>query len=236
MTITNSPTSKLTKKKSAAPAASTRLPSARERRPALAALAVLLIAGGAVLAGWLALRQSQTESYLMVNTTISEGDEIQAGDLDRIELPKENVNFISADSGSEVVGSYAQAELLEGTPLIPNMLGDKPRLADDESRIGLDLDVDQYPSGLTKGDVLNVVKYRDDGESNAQELTTTGVIDNVEQTETGSGSVFAVIIPAACYAEFLIGATDSRVALAEMPAGAEPVTCEKPETSTKESP
>ncbi len=50
MTVTNQPSGRKSKGAAAAPAP-TRLPSTRERRPALFALAVLLIAGGAVLAG-----------------------------------------------------------------------------------------------------------------------------------------------------------------------------------------
>ncbi len=77
MTITNQPPSGNGRKKAAKTATPNRLPSARERRPALAALAVVLIAGGAVLAGWLALRQSQTDSYLIITNEVLEGEQIE---------------------------------------------------------------------------------------------------------------------------------------------------------------
>ena len=86
MTVTNQPSGRQSQRASAAPPP-TRLPSTRERRPALAALAVLLIAGGAVLAGWLALREGHTSSYLVIRDEVSVNEQIGASDLGVIELP-----------------------------------------------------------------------------------------------------------------------------------------------------
>ncbi len=65
-----------------APATAPGIPSPpRRRRPALTALAVLLIVGGAALAGWLALRLDSREPVLVVNQQISAGEKITAGML-----------------------------------------------------------------------------------------------------------------------------------------------------------
>lgn len=224
MTITNQPTGR--KRQKAAPAASSRLPSARERRPALAALAVLLIAGGAVLAGWLALRQSQTASYLMITSPVSEGEQIEGSNLGRIELPKEGVNFVSFDDASSIVDTYAQADLLKGTVLAPGMTGDRPELRQDESRIGLELGPDQYPRGLTLGDQVNVLLLDGSGENNAARLSTTGVVRYLNASDTGSGAEIDVVIASECSAEFASGSTDNQVTLAQISSDAPTTTCQ----------
>ncbi len=224
MTITNQPAGR--KRQKAAPAASSRLPSARERRPALAALAVLLIAGGAVLAGWLALRQSQTASYLMITTKVSEGDQVQGSDLGRIELPKEGVDFVSFEDASEIVDSYANADLLKGTVLVPGMLGDRPELAKDESRIGLELGPNQYPRGLSLGDQVNLLLLDGSGEILSARLSTTGVVRYINAAETGSGAEIDVVIASQCAAEFASGSTDNQVTLAQISSDAPNTTCQ----------
>lgn len=214
MTITNQPSGR--KQKKVPSAAPHRLPSARERRPALAALAVLLIAGGAVLAGWLALRQSQTEAYLQISAQVNEGEQILGEDLKRVELPKEGVDFIAFDDAREVIDSYAQADLLEGTVLVPGMVGDRPALTDEESRIGLDLSPDQYPRGLAVGDEVIVYLLRDGGDASDARLQTRGVVRSLEAADTGSGAQVDVVIASACASELTSGSAENLVSLAQI--------------------
>jgi hypothetical protein len=214
MTITNQPSGK---KKAASSAVPNRLPSARERRPALAALAVLLIAGGAVLAGWLALRQSQTESYLMVKQEVLEGNQIERSDLTPVELPKEGVSFIPASQSDQVVGGYAQTDLLEGTVLVPDvMVDDLPAQQVGKSRIGLELGPDQYPPGLNDGDTINLLLLAGSGEVTSAVLKTTGLVISIDAADTGNGAVLGVELSDQCSDQFASASPDSNVALQQV--------------------
>jgi len=222
MTITNQPTGKKTKK-AASSTAPNRLPSVRERRPALAALAVLLIAGGAVLAGWLALRQSQTESYVMITEKVLDGDQLEEGQYAQVELPREGVPFVPFDDLENYADGYAQADLLPGTVLVEGMLDDRPDLALDERRVGLDLAPGQYPPGLDDGDTVTVLLRADSGEVTTQ---TSGRVSELEEADTGSGAVVEVVISATCSAEYA-GFGDGNVVLETRSPRAEAVTCVK---------
>ncbi len=225
-TVTNQPSGKKSKK-TASTTAPNRLPSTRERRPALAALAVLLIAGGAVLAGWLSLRQSQTESYLQTTDTILEGQRIEPGDIESVELPKEGVNAIPASQEDDVVGSFAQMEIPSGSILNPvGMLGDRPDLGVGQSHIGLDLEAGQYPPGLTVGDRVNVLELDGSSQGGLPLTETPGTVTKIDPAETGSGAEIEVVMSAKCAARYGSASTADNVALVEISPRDDPVECD----------
>lgn len=101
--------------------APTRLPSTRERKPALAALGVLLILGGALASGYLALQAGNREQFLVVTSEMVQGDEFTEDDLDEVDLPEGMSGVVPADQRDEVVGTSASVPLLAGTILTPTM-------------------------------------------------------------------------------------------------------------------
>ena len=231
MTITNSPLGKRARRAtgSTAAPAPTRLPSARERRPALAALAVLLIVGGAVLAGWLALRQSHTEEYIFVINEVPLDSQIERGDLGTIELSSEDANFIRVDRLDEVVDSYAQGRLFPDQVLVAHMFGPAPTLDPDQARIGLDLRPNQYPPGLQTGDTVIVALLDDVTDSNTPVLVTEGSVRSMQPGETGGGAVVGVVLSSQCAEEFLSGSANGNVALGGVPASGALPLCQKPD-------
>ncbi len=228
MSITNQPSGKRPKRgPSKQAAASTRLPSTRERRPALAALAVLLIAGGAVLAGWLALRQSHTDSYLIVDKSISQGEQIDSSDLRKIDLPSEGVDFIPSSQASEVVDSYAQATLLEGTVIAPGMYGDAPELEEGQAKVGLNLDPGNYPQGLHVGDPVTVLLASADT-GGGPALLSSGVVRSMKSAESGGGATIDVVVSNNCSADFASGSSNGDVTLIQVPPGSADIECKTP--------
>jgi hypothetical protein len=211
MTITNQGAPARGRTDQSAP--TTRLPSTRERRPALAALAVLLIAGGAVLAGWLALRQSQTESYLYISEQVNKGEQVTSQALGSTDLPAEGVPYILESDIEDVVGSYAQVDLVPGTVLTPSMLGDEPELASGNSLIGLSLEPGFVVDDVSPGDPVSVVLMNPNGNTHTPEQVTSGVVRSVEQSDTGSALV-SVEVGSECAAVFTVGAAQGDVALA----------------------
>jgi anti-sigma factor RsiW len=215
MTVTNQPPPGRSRRTSTPP---TRLPSTKERRPALAALAVLLIVGGAVLAGWLALRESHTDAYLRVVKTVHEGEQISQSDIGEIDLPAGSGDFVPAAERSQVVGSYAQADLVAGTVLVDqDMVGDAPLLGDDQVRVGMDLQPGQYPPGVQVGDDVIVALLPGDGDSTTPQYVASGVVREVKSSDTG-GSFVAVVIGNKCAEQFLAGASNGDVAIGMVPA------------------
>lgn len=225
MTVTNQPSGKKGRR-SAPAAAPTRLPSTRERRPALAALAVLLIAGGAVLAGWLALREGHTDSYLVIRDEVRVGQPISSGDLGEIELPTgSGGDFVLASRRDEVDGSYAQTDLLPGSPVIAAMYGKEPALPEGTSRIGLSLAQGRYPPSITVGTDVTIVVLNPSGDGDASLGTATGVVRDVQSAGTGQGVIVDVVVSLECNTVLTAAAANGDVALNMVPPDDAALTC-----------
>jgi len=210
MTVTNQPSAKAGKGSSRSPAA--RLPSARERRPALAALAVLLIAGGAVLAGWLALRQSHTSEYVEVAAPLSKGQQLSLGSYQPVELPTDSGSYIKYSDLDSLGDEYALVDMVPGQPLVEAMVGAQPVTAQGEVHLGMNLIPDQYPPTLQEGDLvtINLLDGSDDG---TPARTTSGVVNQIDGSDTGDGAWVDVTISADCQADFASASVAGDVAL-----------------------
>ena len=103
------------------------LPSApRERRPLLAALAVLLIVGGALLAGLLAMRLDQRAQMLAAKDTIKAGQVIDKEDLVSASVSSDLTTLVRADQVDQVVGRTARVEISKGQLLDTSQLATDP--------------------------------------------------------------------------------------------------------------
>lgn len=225
MTVTNQPSGRKSKRQPTT-AAPTRLPSTRERKPALAALAVLLIAGGAVLAGWLALREGHTSSYLVIREPVSVNQEITSGDLGVIELPTSSSgDFLVAGRRDEVVGSFAQADLFAGTPVVAEMFGKAPSLPGDASRIGLSLAPGRYPPSLAIGDNVTIVVLDPSGNTNDAQGTAVGVVRDVQSAGTGQGVIVDALVSEQCNTLLTAAAANGDVALNLVAKGPPVLSC-----------
>ncbi len=101
-----------------------RLPSTRERRPLLAALGVLLIAGGALASAWLALQVSDRAQYLRIanDAEVPQGGQITEEVLEEVSLPVDLDEAVPAADAEDLIGQYSTTRLIEGTILTDNMI------------------------------------------------------------------------------------------------------------------
>lgn len=146
----------------AASNAGTRLPSARERRPALAALAVLLIVGGAFASGFLALQAGNRADYLRISDDVPQGAEITEDQVETVSLPEEMDGVVSADNLDEVVGLRAVTHLLPGTILTEDMVTKEAGVAPGMEEVPLN--VENVAPGLISGDSVKVHTAPDEGQ------------------------------------------------------------------------
>ncbi|UPK72939.1 SAF domain-containing protein [Nocardioidaceae bacterium SCSIO 66511] len=169
-----------------------RLPSTRERRPALAALAVLLIVGGALASAWLAMQSGHRAEFVQVSGELGQGQEITADDLDTVELPEDFEGGVPEADQDDLVGKFTTTPWTPGMVVTDSMFTDKSEQAD-EYRVALQVDPPLAPE-LTAG--TNVVVYTGGGDGVAGTVT-----DDVSASDDGLGSsdVFAVIsVDATC--------------------------------------
>ena len=131
------------------------LPSApRERRPLLAALAVLLIVGG----GLLAMRLDQRAQMLAAKDTIKAGQVIDKEDLVSASVSSDLTTLVRADQIDQVVGRTARVEISKGQLLDTSQLATDPVPGGDLQVVGVSANAGRFPAGgLQPGDKVDIV-------------------------------------------------------------------------------
>ncbi|MEO7351805.1 MAG: hypothetical protein ABIW17_07895, partial [Marmoricola sp.] len=134
----------------------------KRRRPALTALAVLLIVGGAALAGLLAIRMDSREPVLVVNAKVSTGELITGEMLKSINVSGDGLNAIPYAQRSQIIGKlYARQTIYPGQLLQKDLLRTNPPLEVQQAQVGIPLTSGKFPPGLRSGDAVRLVRIGD---------------------------------------------------------------------------
>lgn len=142
----------------AAPAASRPAPP-RRRRPAVALLGVLLIVGGAALAGLLALRMDSRDAVVVVNADVPAGTEITRDMLGHTNAAIDSEVVVPVNAMSDVVGTYARVPLSQGQLLDTTMLVRNNPLENGQvAEVGVPVVEGRVPDGLDSGDLVRVMR------------------------------------------------------------------------------
>ncbi|WP_297782117.1 SAF domain-containing protein [Aeromicrobium sp.] len=173
----------------------------RRRRPALAALAVLLIVGGAALAGLLALRLDSREPVLILKQDVSAGAKITADMLGTTPVASEGLALVPESQADSVIGTYARSALSKGQLLDTTVLTTAEPFGTNQVQVGVPLVDGQIPPGLRSGDEVRIVRLGD-GNTPVQPLAV-GLVLGASGSEEGglaSGgtttSTGTVLVPA----------------------------------------
>ncbi len=130
-----------------------RMPSApRERKPALAALAVLLVALGAVAAGYLVINAGHRVGAVEITQQVGQGQRIPASAIKEVEIASNSgINYVAWQYANRVAGVYAAVQIPAGTLLTPAMTTATNNLAAGKVQVGLSLKPGQAPASLLIG-------------------------------------------------------------------------------------
>jgi hypothetical protein len=135
-----------------------RLPARpRERKPALAALAVLLILGGALASLSLVVRQGQTVAAIGVARPIPRGERIPLSAMQRVQVARTGVDYVPWEQRDQVARYYAAVPLVPKSLLSHAQVSMSQGVARGEVVVGLALKPGQLPAGqLHAGDTVRV--------------------------------------------------------------------------------
>lgn len=124
----------------------------RERKPALAALAVLLILGGALTSAYLVMASGQRVSAIQITQSVEAGQQIPASALREVPVGDTGILFINWNEHAKVTGTVAAVRILPGTLLTNQMMNADSNLTRGRVIVGLALKPGQFPAtGLDKG-------------------------------------------------------------------------------------
>jgi hypothetical protein len=148
----------------AAPVAAPRL-AQRRRSPKLIALAVAMVAVGALVAAYAVTLVGSSRHYLAVAQPVAVGAEITAADLTIVRLTTDPaLSPIPAGDAGRVVGRYAAVNLVPGTLLVADHLTDEPVPGPGQSLVPVGLREDRQPVGhLTPGTAVRLVAVPSSG-------------------------------------------------------------------------
>jgi hypothetical protein len=136
-------------------AAGQRLPvPRRERKPAMAALAVLLIVGGALISAYLVMASSRRVPVIGVAQPVAAGQQIPASALREMQVSSTGgLDYIPWADRGKVAQTYATVTLVKGSLLTNGMISTDTSVAKGTVVVGLALKPGQLPAGgLQAGD------------------------------------------------------------------------------------
>jgi hypothetical protein len=145
------------------PPAARKLPGApRERKPALAALAVLLILGGALAVGYLMTSSAKRVAAIEISRPVAEGQQLTLSDMQQVQVtPSSNLNYVPWSEAQQVTRYFASTNIPAGTLLTSRMAVGADSLTGSRDVIGLALKDGQLPAGLAQGDHIDIYQVSD---------------------------------------------------------------------------
>lgn len=168
----------------------------RQRRPALAALAVALIVGGALVAGLLAVRLDSRETVYAARGDIEAGQLLTTGDLVETSVAADTERLVREAQYQQIAdgGIYADVPIAAGTLLDISMLGTENPISEDNAIVAVPLTADLTPgSRLQAGDLVQVVRTSG-GEQIPAVLTQALVVAIQENASTNDPTAVSTVI------------------------------------------
>jgi hypothetical protein len=177
----------------------------RERKPALAALAVLLILVGALGATVMVMRAGNKIEVVAINDDVAAGQPIPQSAIRDVEISDvSGIDFIRWGQRGDLTKNYrAATNLKKGVILtLPLITKGTGGLAPGKSIVGLWLKDGQFPSGLNPGDTVAAYRVGNDVSKSSSSSGSSGgdssvgsdsalISDNViVQTVTGASGDF----------------------------------------------
>ncbi|MEW2162914.1 hypothetical protein AB0912_07925 [Streptomyces sp. NPDC007084] len=152
-----------------------RLPTPpRERKPALAALAVLLILVGALGATMLVLRAGDRVEVVKVTSDIQAGESVGDHTQSVMVADDAGINYVKWTQLGALKKLKAKSTIYKGTLVIGEMFSSGTSIPDGKASVGVSLKEGQYPADIKTGDTVAVYRVGDDGSSSRGSSGSTG--------------------------------------------------------------
>jgi hypothetical protein len=219
---------------------SRRLPSAgRERKPALAAFALLLIVGGALSAGLLVIQSGKRVAAIEISQQVGAGQQIPLGAMQEVQVASgTGLAYVPWAEASQVARYYAATTIPPGTLLTSAMVAQASGVTAGKDILGLALKDGQWPDQLKVGDHVGI--YAVSGQSGTgagcpggggAALASNAIVVDVlsaggggtlvSTPQSGTTDVTVAVSPAAAGA-VACNAAAGNVAVVVLPAGGQP--------------
>jgi hypothetical protein len=191
------------------PPSNVRVPTVpRDRKPALAALGLLLVLVGALASVYLQQQSNDRVGVVEITKRVPQGQTITAAEISEAMVAVDSsisyVTWAQAQAGA-LKGYTARTDLVAGTLLVGQMLTTELPLAPGQEIVGLSLKDGQYPVGIQVGDTVSAyfVSNKNEDKTGQQYLsdgfTTPPIAANVrvydvEQADQSGGLDISLVL------------------------------------------
>lgn len=210
----------------------------RERKPAMAALAVLLIVGGALISAYLVMASGRRVPVVGVAQPVAAGQRIPESALREVEVSASGgLDYIPWADRGKVTRTFATVTLVKGALLTNGMISTDSSIAKGTVVVGLALKPGQMPAGgLQPGDRVALYAVASQGGSSGTQsgtvLAPAATVYDVErpgQNDIQSDQVtVSVAVPSGEAPAVTEASSAGAVAVALLPAGEQAPQAPKP--------
>lgn len=196
-----------------------RLPApVRDRRPALAALALLLILGGALTSALLAYRSGERVDVLVAARDISVGDEISRADFATARVAADGAAVVEAAAVGNFVGTRATTDVPAGTLVNRTMFLTGSLIPDGAAVLGVVLAPTQRPAEpIQAGDVVRVYRVPSDSSTGGVGNELARAVRVERAVDTGGGGLsLSLLVPPDLAPAIVAAASSNSVAVARL--------------------
>ena len=202
---------------------------ARERLAlALAALAVLLILGGALGAGFLVLQSGKRVAAIEITQQIGVGQQIPLSAMQEVQIASgTDLSYVPWNQASQVARFSAATAIPPRTLLTNAMVGQASNASAGKAVLGLALKDGQLPAQLQVGDQIDIYQVSDGPEScpgsSGSALAVNAIVLDISSPPSASSSAVAdvrVAVNPASAGAVACNSANGIVGIAIVPAGA----------------
>ena len=160
----------------AQPSVGDRLPTPpRERKPALAALAVLLILVGALGATMLVLQAGDRIEVVKVTEEIPVGGQVTDSNVTSVMVAEDaGINYVKWSQLATLKTLKAVTTIPDDSVVMGQMFGKEASGAEGKTLVGLSLKAGQFPSGIKEGDTVAAYRVTDGGSGGNSSASASG--------------------------------------------------------------
>ncbi|MEU9890433.1 hypothetical protein [Sphaerisporangium sp. NPDC051011] len=191
----------------------------RERKPALAALALLLVLGGALATTLLVVRSGDRVTAIRITQQIGPGQPIIPAAMEEVQIADTGIAYVDYRHRDEVAATFARVTLLPGTLLTEAMVSrDSEQSGPGKVTLGLALKPGQMPIGLQRGDHVQVLYVPGSGRGTTQGkvLAPSALVENVGSSETSSTGLVSIIVDSSVSPTVAMYASSGEIALGKL--------------------
>ncbi|MEV7967312.1 hypothetical protein AB0O34_15200 [Sphaerisporangium sp. NPDC088356] len=191
----------------------------RERKPALAALALLLVLGGALATTLLVLRSGDRVSAIQITQQIGAGQPILPEAMEEVQIADTGIPYVSWSHRQEAAATFARVTLIPGTLLTEQMVSNaSEQVGPGKITLGLALKAGQMPLSLQRGDHVQVLYVPGSGRGTAQGkvLAPSALVESVGTSEGSSSGLVSIIVDATVSPAIAMYSSSGEIALGKL--------------------